>query len=85
MMPRADSRAYSKEVNHDDLDEQITLRVATRDLTRIDDLVDLLLQTRSGVVRAALRLGLDVLESDPSLLLRAHRERRERARRTSDY
>lgn len=55
----------------DGLDEQVTLRVASSDVSRIDNLAEQLPLKRSAVIRAALRLGLAMLEEDPSQLFRA--------------
>ena len=54
------------------------IRVASEDLDRLKKLVDGLggLTSISGLARAAMRLGLDRLEEDPTLLVRQLKPRR---------
>lgn len=53
------------------LTEQLNLRLAVDDMTRLDDLSGLV--PRSIVARAALRIGIEAIEKDPSLLTKAAR------------
>lgn len=62
-------------VRKDGLDEQVTLRVASADVARIDSLADQLPLKRSAVIRAALRLGLAALEEDPAQMFKARANR----------
>lgn len=62
-------------VRKDGLDEQVTLRVASTDVARIDSLADQLPLKRSALIRAALRLGLAMLEEDPAQMFKARAHR----------
>ncbi|MEZ6183969.1 MAG: hypothetical protein R3F62_03045 [Planctomycetota bacterium] len=58
--------------NSNALVQQVTLRVADPDVEQIERISESLPLKRSAIIRAALRLGLRQLESDPTLLLQAH-------------
>lgn len=58
--------------NIDALVQQVTLRVADSDIEMIERVSENLPLKRSAILRAALRLGLRQLASDPTLLLQAN-------------
>lgn len=58
------------------LEQQVTLRVSKEDVDRLDALTEQLPLKRSALIRAALRLGLELVEEDPALLLRPRRPSR---------
>jgi hypothetical protein len=52
------------------LTEMLGVRVSADDLARLDAIADLLpIGTRHAIARFALRIGLDAIERDPSILL----------------
>ena len=61
---------------HEGLEQQVTLRVSKEDVDRLDALTEQLPLKRSALIRAALRLGLELVEEDPALLLRSRRPSR---------
>lgn len=61
---------------HEGLEQQVTLRVSKEDVDRLDALTEQLPLKRSALIRAALRLGLELVEEDPALLLRPRRPSR---------
>ena len=59
----------------------INMRVSPEDATRLDALADRIrITTRHGVARAALRLGLALLEEDPARVLADAPRKRRRGR-----
>lgn len=63
------------------LDVPVNIRVTVEDAKRLDDLLKRIpISTRHGLARAALRLGLGILEADPAEILGAG-SKRSRARR----
>jgi hypothetical protein len=55
----------------DTLDQQVAIRLSKDDLGRLDAMKDRLpIASRNAIARAALRLGLDLLEEDPTRLLK---------------
>jgi len=54
----------------DRLDRQVAIRLSEDDMKRLDALADAIpIASRNAIARAALRIGLSSLESDPSQLL----------------
>jgi predicted transcriptional regulator len=54
----------------DRLARQVAIRLSDDDMKRLDALAESLpIASRNAIARAALRIGLDVLEADPSRLL----------------
>lgn len=52
-------------------DKAIYLRVTEQDLRRLDDLAERYpILKRSSLARAAMRMGLDAIERDPTVLLK---------------
>jgi hypothetical protein len=63
----------------DRLSRQVALRLSEQDIARLDDLAERLpIASRNAIARAALRIGLEALEKDPTKLLG---ERKKKARR----
>jgi len=63
-------------------DQAIYIRVTQEDLDRLDALAErIAIATRSGLARTALRLGLDAIERDPTVLLGAPVVKRGRKRK----
>jgi predicted transcriptional regulator len=58
------------------LEQQVTLRVSKEDVARLDALTEEMPLKRSALIRAALRLGLELIEEDPARLLRKRQRRR---------
>jgi hypothetical protein len=55
----------------DTLDRQVSIRISSEDLGRLDAMTDrLTIGSRNAIARAALRLGLDLIEADPARLLK---------------
>ena len=55
--------------NDDTLSRQIAIRLSEDDLRRLDRLTERVpIASRNAIARAALRLGLEQLEKDPTLL-----------------
>lgn len=51
-------------------DQSLYLRMPKKDLDRLDKLIERWpIMNRSSLVRAAVRLGLDVIEGNPALLI----------------
>lgn len=62
--------AKEKPKDKEGLSEMLGVRVSTEDLERIDALAQRLpIGTRHSIARFALRIGLDAIERDPSVLL----------------
>lgn len=54
------------------LSESLYIRVTPTELNRIDDLAGrLMLTTRAGLAREALRRGLDLILANPAILLKS--------------
>lgn len=53
------------------LDHSIYIRCTADDVARLDALADTIamMATKSGLARAALRIGLQAIEADPAVLL----------------
>ena len=63
-------------------DQAIYIRVTQEDLDRLDGIADRAeVLTRSGLARAALRLGLGLVEENPAILLGAPMVKRGRKRK----
>jgi predicted transcriptional regulator len=61
------------------LARQVAIRLSDDDIKRLDDLADRIsIASRNAVARAAMRIGLEVLEKDPT---RIFAEKKPRARR----
>lgn len=57
-------------MTEDILTQQLGIRVSDEDIRRLDELADrLTIVKRHAIARAALRLGLEILEADPTKLL----------------
>lgn len=62
----------TKRKDEERLSVGVNIRITPEDAERLDALSEeIRIATRHGIARAALRLGLQLLESDPLLILKA--------------
>jgi len=65
--------------NDDILSRQIAIRLDETDISRLDALAERIpIASRNAIARAALRIGLEQLEKDPTLLFADKKPRRKR-------
>lgn len=68
--------------NDERLERQIAIRLSEEDLQRLDKLAERIpIASRNAIARAALRIGLAVIEENPARALAAPSEPKARARR----
>jgi hypothetical protein len=65
----------------DRLARQVAIRLSEDDVKRLEALVDRIpIASRNAIARAAIRIGLEVLEKDPSRLFASAKKSRARRR-----
>lgn len=75
--------AKAEEDEVDGLTAQLGIRVAQTEIDRLDDLVERIgVMRRHAIARIALRIGIEVLEKDPSRVLGDGKGLRRRGHRT---
>jgi len=61
------------------LDEQLTIRISGRDLARLESLGKrITIASRNSIARAALQLGISILEKEPERILQQSARGRKR-------
>ncbi len=66
----------------DRLDRQVAIRLSEDDMIRLDALAETIpIASRNAIARAALRIGLSALETDPSQLFASKKPRAPKTRR----